>query len=195
MRPPGLTPETHATIVQGLRLGMKRHEAAASVGITDRTLYRWIARGRAAVEQWERLVDENPSIDLDEIEDPEFEFREFYLAVIQADAGYKRSLVATITRAAVGAPAEYDDAGNVLREEVKPDARVALEMLARRDPREWGRTNRLPAEYAAQMDDEESGGTDPDAELDALRSMAFDLLERVEEKRGQREQAGVDPAD
>jgi len=192
-RPPGLTPDTHAQIVQGLRLGMKRHEAAAAVGISQRTLYVWIARGRAALEQEERLVEDNPEVDLSDVEDPEFIYREFYLAVIQADAGYKRSLVATVTRAAVGAPAEFDDAGNMVREEVKADPKVALEMLARRDPREWGRTNRLPAEYAAQADDEEQGGTDPDAELVSLRSMAFELLERVEEKRNQREAAGMDP--
>lgn len=188
-RPTLLNAETHGKITDGLKIGLKRHEAAAIVGITDRTLYSWIARGKAALERWQEIEEHDPDVDLDAVdEDPDFVYRMFYLDVLKADAIYKRSLVSVLTRAAVGAAAEYDERGNMIREEVVADPKVALAVLERKDPREWGRTHRVPSQRQYEQEQEEAAVL-PDDE--ALRAMALDKLDEVAQKRAQREAAGL----
>jgi hypothetical protein len=43
-----LTPELHASIVQSVAAGVPQEDAAAKAGITERTLYLWMAAGRKA---------------------------------------------------------------------------------------------------------------------------------------------------
>lgn len=47
-RPDKLTPERQDRIVTAIRAGNTREAAAAHAGITDRTLYHWLAKGRKA---------------------------------------------------------------------------------------------------------------------------------------------------
>jgi len=52
-----LTPELQEAIIEALRNGHYMDDAANLVGITDRTAYNWIARGRKAEEQQEQGIE------------------------------------------------------------------------------------------------------------------------------------------
>ena len=54
MRTTRLTPEVHAKVEEALRAGAYQRDAAAFAGISVRTFYAWLARGREAVEALER---------------------------------------------------------------------------------------------------------------------------------------------
>lgn len=174
-RPLLLDPDTHERIVTAVRAGMYVHDAAARCGIGERTLYRWLERGRAAFEAEQEADDAGaPDEDPEGPPDPEFEYRQLWQAVMVARSDARLEAVATIRMEMVGRPAQYDEQGNVVREELPPGRdklRAALEFLARTDPKNWGRTNR-------PVEDDSEQEVDPET----LRARAEDLIDAAVQK-------------
>jgi len=56
-RPTDLTPELSKTIIGGFTIGGRPEALAASAGMSSRTIYRWIARGRALIDLVDDLED------------------------------------------------------------------------------------------------------------------------------------------
>ena len=112
-RPLKLTPEIIGRIADAVRAGNTREAAAASVGIGETTLYRWLQRARRGAG--------GP-------------FREFWEALDKADAEAEMAMVAVVTTAA---KTNYKAAAWWL-ERRRPDTwgrkeRVDLELLLQRE--------------------------------------------------------------
>lgn len=176
-RPALLTPDVHETIVRFIRGGAYFHEATAAAGIGERTGFRWLERGRASSETWEEQADDGVTPELDD--DPEWVYRQFWQAVEKARGEARAHAAATLYSAAVGAPAQVDENGAIVRDEIVPEWRASLAYLERTDPKHWGRTHR-PTE-------EKDPENPPD--VDALRIQGRDLVEQVATVRKQREEA------
>src|SRR5262245_23417826 len=98
-RPTKLTPELREQIVQALRAGNYAEAACQAAGISASTYYRWMARG-----------EQEPGV-----------YREFRVAVLQAEAVAEVHAVAIVRRA------------------MGEDWRAALAYLERRHPNRWRR--------------------------------------------------------
>ena len=102
-----LTPELHKQVVDIVRAGNYIRDAARYVGVTDRTLWGWLARGRTEIGRLDdeieaeahrtghpiETIDEPP---LDPIEEP---FLRFFLAVQSAQAEARVRNVSFLQRA------------------------------------------------------------------------------------------------
>lgn len=150
MKPYRYSMEVHEAFIAHIAQGATKHAAANAIGTGISTVGRWLERGRHAAERWEAL-------DLDEdarSRDPDWEMAQFYLDTQIARGKYLAACAQIVTRSALGHPAEYDTAGNCIREEVKADPRMALEVLARRDRANWARDPITKTEDApAELDD------------------------------------------
>jgi len=100
-----------AAIVRSVRCGAPPETAAAAVGISRRTFFRWRARGRAAEKLYEAGEDLSPDDDA---------YLDFLDRVDQAEA-----------QAAVEASVRLFEAG-------KRSWRAAVALLERRFPEDWG---------------------------------------------------------
>ncbi|MBA3797420.1 MAG: hypothetical protein H0X20_09345 [Chloroflexi bacterium] len=63
----------------------------------------------------------------------------FRHAVTLAEADAEVRFTTVIAEAAFGRPAQYDDAGRLIRAERPADSRLAMWWLERRRPKEWGK--------------------------------------------------------
>lgn len=97
-------------VLQLLRSGSTREHAARYVGIDPSTLRRWVS-GDAR----------------------------FRHACDEAEATLLVRAIATVSDAAFGRPAQHDDAGRVIRAEIKSNAEYAMWILERKDPLNYGR--------------------------------------------------------
>lgn len=97
-------------IINALRAGNTREAAAVYSGISHDTFARW----KRDDAKFRRACDE-------------------------AEASCEVRMATIVADAAFGRPAQYDDAGRVIRAEVKADADKALQWLERRRPHAWGR--------------------------------------------------------
>lgn len=176
-RPALLTPDIHETIVRFVRGGAYFHEACAAAGIGERTGFRWVERGRASAESYEDQADDGVAPEVDD--DPDWVYRQFWQAISKARGEARAHAAATLYSAAVGAPAQLDADGHVVRDEVEPEWRASLAYLERTDPKNWGRTHRPTVE--------EEPESEPDVE--ALRIQGRDLVQQVAAVRKQREEA------
>lgn len=104
------TPETLEVITRALRGGNTRADAAVYAGMDASTLRRWM-HADARVQR----------------------------AIVEAEAQARVRMATIVSDAAFGRPAQYDDAGNQIRAEQKPDPDRAQWWLERRDPANWGR--------------------------------------------------------
>jgi hypothetical protein len=57
-RPTDCTPETTAKICAALRLGVSQECAATSAGITERSFYIWLEKGREGLEPYVQFLQE-----------------------------------------------------------------------------------------------------------------------------------------
>lgn len=92
-RPTKLTPETQERIIQALKAGNYREPTARSAGIAPSTLYSWLERGEADVEQGKATI-----------------YAEFVEAVRRAEGDAEVHAVAVLRRAMMQdwrAAAEY----------------------------------------------------------------------------------------
>lgn len=165
MRPYRYTLELHQGVVQMLDDGATLEAAANASAVSFSTIYNWLGRGEAAVGRWEAsgLEPEERSAD------PDWEMAQFYLDVTAARGKHLAACAKVVTHSALGKPAEYDAAGNCVREEIKPDPRMALEVLARRDKANWARDAQAPKPTEAEdLEDLARRGEALVAELAAL---------------------------
>lgn len=192
-RPTALTPDVHATIVRALRAGAYLREGAGMAGVAERTVYQWLQRGEEAIEATEvanataereaGTTDSTDEAGIIEVptDDPAWVYAQFAQAVMEARAQARVAAVATLKAAVSGAPAVFDEHGNVIVAERPPEWRAALEFLARTDPEHWGRGwRRDPIEktppataiedQVGSMDDEKSAAFAGLDELEALRN-------------------------
>ena len=102
-RPTKRTPQRMALILEVLRSGGTIAGAAGAAEVSQATVYRWL---RADAR-----------------------FRD---AVKRAEAGAELRFTTAVTAAAMGRPAQYDDAGQLIRPEVKPVWQAAAWWLERR---------------------------------------------------------------
>lgn len=148
-----LTDAVHERIVNYLRSGAPYSHAAAAVGISERTLYAWLARG----ERYELALEsalEPPATD-----EPFYRLRADMLA---ARAAARVAAAVTITRA-IGGERDPETGAWV----TFPDWKAAAWYLERSAPEEYGR--RWAPEAAQAVSAEE--------ELDALVARGLALLE------------------
>lgn len=108
-----LTTETHERIVQNVRAGSYLDDAAAHVGISERTLHNWLQRGRDAENELELGGD---------IPDDELPYLHFFQSIKEARAEATIRNLALIQQAA--------RAGSW---------QAAAWYLERTNPRKWGR--------------------------------------------------------
>lgn len=114
--------EVAAQIVGFAESGLPRKYCAAKMGIGERTLQRWVAKGRDNLEQVEDSQGETPIDD----------YGRFMMNLVQAEAYARGDLWETIKKAA--------------GTKVKPkDWHAAAWILARLDHREFGQHHRLEA--------------------------------------------------
>ena len=108
-RPTKRTPERQALILRALRAGATIAAAAGHAEVSQATVYRWLGA--------------------------DARFRD---AVKRAEAGAELRFTTTIADAAMGHPAEYDDAGQLIRPEVKSAWQAAAWWLERRRREDYG---------------------------------------------------------
>jgi transposase-like protein len=116
-RPSRLTPARIETIVELVRAGVPREDAAKTAGVAPSTLFDWLRRGREALQE---ASDGEVASEL-------ADFAELARGVEQADGECEAGLVAVVQGAAHGG-----------------DWRAAVAMLERRWPRRWGRYRERP---------------------------------------------------
>jgi hypothetical protein len=121
-RPSKLTPDREALILDALRAGNYRETVARYVGIGVSTLYGWLERGEADLEQHEQREAEGH--DPGELTI----YAEFSEAVTRAEAEAEVHAVTTLQSA------------------MKDDWRAAAEYLQRRHNKRWSRADRLDVE-------------------------------------------------
>lgn len=128
----------HQNFVRAVSGGATDTAAAGYCGIGLRTAKRWLSTGRRALERWdEGELDEDARS-----ADPDWQWAQLARDVDEARSRVHVGAAAVLIDGALGRPAEYDERGNLVRAEVPPDPRLALEILARTDPEHWGRTMR-----------------------------------------------------
>ena len=109
-------------IVEALRAGNYREITAAYAGIAVSTLYHWLERGEAELEQRATAEAEDTQ------PQPMSAYAELSEAVTRAEAEAEVHAVASLRRA-------FTD-----------DWRAAAEYLQRRHPKRWSKTDRLDVE-------------------------------------------------
>ncbi|MYB35893.1 MAG: hypothetical protein F4Y26_00555 [Gammaproteobacteria bacterium] len=143
-RPTKLTEKLQDEICKLIATGVPHLEAALEVGICETTFYNWRNRGEASKRG---------------------KYVEFLKATKEAEARFVASRVLRIYTAADESPVETKTVekeikapdGTVIGSEVTtttiekpPDWRAALELLQRRRPQEFGRTQRI--EHSGEID-------------------------------------------
>lgn len=119
-RPLLLTEQTMGTIESAIRQGAGIRLAAASVGISDRALYLWMARGRAEADRLEDAAERG--VDADPTPDAEVPYLQLFQTITRA-RGEAHVIVSTRLRMAIN----------------EGDSRAATWWLERTDPGEFGR--------------------------------------------------------
>lgn len=163
-RPTALTPDVQQRIVDAIRGGNYQETAAAAGGISDRSLYGWMQRGRL---EDERVADgRRPRTS-------EAPFLQFFHAVTRARAETEARNVAQLERSAGGGAVlerrtitRADGTTEVIEKLAPPDWRANAWWLERSFPKKWGRSDPM---RAMEVD---SGGVKP-----------ADLLEQAKERR------------
>ena len=115
-RPTELTPELADQVAKFIRVGNWPEAAAVAAGVSARTFYRWMARGRDADE----LHEADGAVD--EVDEP---FWQFWQQVKRAEAESEALAVAQLTKAMPSTPT------------------ATIAWLERRFRERWSRTERL----------------------------------------------------
>jgi transposase len=115
-RIPALTPERVKEILALLQVGNTDEVAANASGISRTTFYKWLVRGRAALERMEKG---------EEIDDEEMRYADFVDGVKRAKAEAIATAVTHVRRA------------------MSKNWTAAMTFLERRDPENWGRKDRV----------------------------------------------------
>lgn len=120
-------------VILGIRAGAYQREAANAIGISERVVQRWIARG----QEWIEAEEEGETI-------PEREQRyvRFCREYERAKAEARQSMLTVVRRAAMGSPARLDQHGNVIEKEREPQWTAAAWYLERTMPEHYGRKER-----------------------------------------------------
>ena len=119
-RPTKLTPKKREIIIEAVERGNYIETAAALAGVSEATVYNWRNRGKRELERLEKY----PDAEISKTERPFLEFLEAY------------------TRAL--AVAEDLDVQNI-NKAAKDDWRASAWKLERRNPKKWGKKERLDA--------------------------------------------------
>ena len=128
-----LTPEREAAILEAVRNGASYAAAAAAAGVSEATVHRWRKRGAAArTGRHRQFVDA------------------LALAEAIGEANAAAAVVAAFTLPTVETREKSLPGGGIERTVIErpPDARLALEWLARRFPERWNPRHRIVMEHA-----------------------------------------------
>jgi hypothetical protein len=120
-RPPECTQELIKKIVSSILVGNYFETACASAGIHKTTAYDWLKKGAR---------------------EPGSIFEQFSNAVEKAQADGESRDVMVIEMQAHGAPAQYNEMGQQIREAIPRDWKAAAWRLERKHPKKWGRMDR-----------------------------------------------------
>ena len=115
-RIPSLTPERVKEILALLQVGNTDEVAANASGISRGAFYKWLARGRAAIEKMEKG---------EQIDDSEMMYVDFVDSVKKAKAEAIATAVTHVRRA------------------MSKNWQAAMTFLERKDPENWGRKDRV----------------------------------------------------
>lgn len=174
-RPPKLTPDVTARIVDAILEGNYQETAAVLGGISESTFHNWKARGMDARKQ---IEDPNAS-DLPASEVP---YLEFLVAVETARAQAEQGFVRTVKKIADGAAVKAvheDEDGGTVTEYHPPNHNAATWWLERSFPNRWGRR---PVEISGPE------GSPVSIEITARESLA----QKIEAMASRAAEAGTD---
>lgn len=146
--PSKLTPERQAKVVEALKAGLYRKDAAAWAGVSYDSMRNWMNRGQAARSG---------------------RFRDFFLAVVETEEKTKMLLTLSVLTAARGTPSQTitrPDGTRVTTHGKKADWKAAAWMLSRKYPEEWAEKKHLQVDAKQTIDATFSMADE--AELDAL---------------------------
>lgn len=125
-----LSPEVQNRIVAALKGASPVITACEVAGIDIGTYFRWLGRGEA---------------------EPDTPYGAFRAAVIAAEFEAEALLAGTWMRCAVGSPAIYDQAGNLLRAEIPPNWQAIRDLLRVRHPERWTPAERLVLDASVRI--------------------------------------------
>ncbi len=140
-----LTPTVAARIVEHVRSGLFRYNAAALVGVGERALQGWVARGRLNLDEIERAAQLDADGDLPEID----RFGRFVVALEAAEAEAEAKVLGVVEQLAT----KCEDPATRLR--------AAIWYLERKAPRTYGRG-------ATRVDLSLNAGTSEDTVIDTV---------------------------
>lgn len=124
--PAKISPQLQARLEEAFAVNSTVSVACAYAGIHESTFYAWIERGQRAIDAMEAAAVEAGTA-IDEVPMPDGEGPYVLFA---------RSITQTRAEATMALQ-------TLAHQHAKLDGKLALEILARRDPQNWGRTNRL----------------------------------------------------
>lgn len=132
-RPTKLSQARIEAITDSIGLGAVYEQAARAAGIHPATLYRWKELGEAVLTA---LGNGAKVKDLPEQERLAATFCEL---IEKAEAEAELLMIEVVRNAALGAPAELDGEGNVVKAEQTPQWQAAMTYLERKHPGRWSR--------------------------------------------------------
>ncbi|WP_433542006.1 helix-turn-helix domain-containing protein (plasmid) [Streptosporangium sandarakinum] len=171
-RPTKLTPDLQRDLVKALENGHSIASAAALVGVSDRTVHRWMEQGEA--------------------DDATDEIRQFRQALTQARATARDILINAAFQDAIGGveiKRETRPDGTEGVQTTPPNGRIALELLARMFPEEW-----RPVK-AVEVSGPNGGPVTLNHQTEIESSLARRIAEVKARRAARAEQAGQEPGE
>lgn len=134
-RPTKLTPNTQQDIIQALEAGNYFDAACEYAGITGRSGYNWLERGKVEAER-----RDNPNVKENTKQwKTETLYFQFFHAVTRASAMVEVGTIAQIKRAGIGVSAKFDNEGNEISPAYQGDWRALTWFMEHRYPKKWGK--------------------------------------------------------
>lgn len=115
--PVKLTEDLIKQICNAIRSGAYMETAASYCGIDKVSFYKWMKLGR---------------------QKPRSIYGALINALDKALADAELRDIVTIDRASTGTPAQYDEDGNLIKQEMRPDWKASAWRLERKFPKKWG---------------------------------------------------------
>jgi len=168
--PSKFTPERKKEIIANFRKGLSVASSADAVGITRRTLYRWLERG-----EWETEgIYHDFYLACQNAQETYWEERQTELEAIVIAAATETitTMTTTTTTDAEGAITE-----TVVVKEHRPNARLALEILSRRAPEQWNKVAMLKQQKDARSE-LVAHGLDPDEIIARVNKVLADAVRK-----------------
>ena len=192
-----LTPDVHGILVKAFERGMSKVSACKLAGIHHNTLRLWLINGASkksgkyrelydAVEDarstfWEAKQTELEQVVYKQATQGTTTFSVKYSRVMKLSAE-EVMLIQEVTEQSEELNERFNREGILYKQELtirqhRPDGDLALEILARRAPEEWGKYETLKLEMDLRKELEELGIKNPEALIEGVVATMEQLVE------------------